>query len=367
MDLKTQKALEALVDRALAKYMKVDPEVIPGGNPDGEREGKWKSFGEFLIACRDNPGDARLKAGLVEGTDTTGGFLVPEEFRAQVLMQALETTVVRRGGATVMPMTTDTLNIPKVKDISHESSVHGGVVAYWTEEAGDKTIKEPTFGKLKLIAHKLTGYTYASDELLADSAIGLEALLIQLFGDTIGWYEDYAFLRGSGVGQPLGVLNSGALISPFRSALNTVALADIAAVWSRMLPSSHTRAVWIASSTTMPQLLQLATTSLTWLSVNQGLADAPPSQLLGRPLFFSEKVPTLGSVGDIGLYDLSKYLIGDRQDLTIASSIHLRFLSDETAWRFVKRVDGQPWVDSAFTPKNGDTMSPFVTLASTTS
>ena len=64
--------------------------------------------------------------------------------------------------------------------------------------------------------------------------------------------------------------------------------------------------------------------------------------------------------------DLSYYLIGDREQISIASSEHVRFTTNETAWRFIERVDGQPWVDSAFTPANGSSLSPFVTLYSAT-
>jgi len=76
------------------------------------------------------------------------------------------------------------------------------------------------FGSVKLIAKKLTGYTYASDELLDDSAIGLEALLLKQFSSAIAWFEDLAFLRGTGVGQPHGIFASGATITPFRAAVN---------------------------------------------------------------------------------------------------------------------------------------------------
>ncbi len=77
-------------------------------------------------------------------------------------------------------------------------------------------------------------------------------------------------------------------------------------------------------------------------------------------------MPTLGTTGD-GLYDLSFYAIGDRQDFRIDTSNSVRFTTDETVWRFVERVGGQPRVDSAFTPANGGaTLSPFVQLSSST-
>lgn len=339
----------------------------PGSEPQPQKS-EFRSRGEFLYTVRMNPEDKRLvRSGMLEGVDSVGGFLVPEEFFNGIMMDVLEKSVIRPNGATVIPMRTDTLDLPKIVDTSHESSLFGGVVAYWTEEAGSKTVKEPTFGQIKMIAKKITGYTYASDELLADNAIGLEALLTRMFGGAIGWYEDDAFINGDGVGKPLGILNSGALLAVNRSAASTVAIADLASILGRVLPQSLGRGVWLANSSVLTQLIKLGSTYLTWIGGGPGDLTKPiPATLLGRPIFFTEKCEALGTAGDIVFADLSYYLIGDRQQMAIASSQHARFTTDETAWRFVKRVDGQPWVDSAFTPANGSTLSPFVTLHSTT-
>lgn len=343
------------------------PEISETEGGDGT-DG-FRTFGEFLWNCRNSPNDPRLRSGLTEGVDSEGGFLVPEVYSKKILTKSLEAAVIRPNGPTIIPMVSDTLNIAKIVDNSHASNLFGGVIAYWTEEAGSKSVKEPTFGQIKLIAKKLTGYTYASDELLADNAVGLEALLVRLFSEAINWYEDDAFIDGDGVGKPLGILNSGALLSVNRSAVSTIAIADVANVWARLLPQSHGRAIWLANPSTLPQLVALGSTYLTWLKGSGGaggLATTPPATLLGRPIVFTEKCSALGTAGDITLVDLSYYLIGDRQKITVASSKHVRFTTDETAWRFVKRVDGQPWLDSAFTPANGSSLSPFVTLHSTT-
>ena len=120
---------------------------------------------------------------------------------------------------------------------------------------------------------------------------------------------------------------------------------------------------WVANKAVLPQLIILGSTYITWTSI---AGQKVPGTLFGIPLYFTEHVATLGSVGDIGLYDFDQYLIGDRKGLKVDRSIEYRFSNDETTWRFVKRVDGQPLLDSAFTPKRGSTQSPFVCLASTT-
>lgn len=351
--------------------LKLDIKRVPLGGEDPPQGDKrtFKTFGEFLSALNDvhyqrmRPDDWRWKA-LSEGTDSAGGFLVPEQFAAGIEQAALETAIVRPR-ARKMPMTGDTLNYPTVKDSTHASSVHGGVIAYWTEEAGTKTPTQPTFGRVKLIAKKLTGFTYASDELLADSAIALEAMLIKMFGDAMTWYEEEAYWQGNGVGQPLGIFNSGALVTPVRAVVNQVALADLGNIMARFEGDlGASSVVWVATKGVLPFLMSLGSTYITWSQIAN---EKIKGSLFGIPLAFSEHVAALGSVGDIGLYNLDQYLIGDRQGLKIDRSIEYRFSTDETTWRFVKRVDGQPLVDSAFTPKRGSTQSPFVCLASTTS
>jgi HK97 family phage major capsid protein len=367
--------VQKMIDDAVRELkIKEERSVIrkftPGGvdtkmKLDYHNTDNFDSFTDYLRTVKMNPHDARLKSGLSEGTDSVGGFTVPEGFSNQILMTAVESSVIRPHGATILKMSSDTLKVPKIKDTSHEagSGVHGGLIAYWTEEAGTKTVEEPTFGQVNLIAKKLTGYTYASDELLSDSALPLDTLIIKAFGETLSWYEDEAFINGSGVGEPLGILNSGATISSARATASQVELADIANMWSRLYPSSVNRAVWLCNPSVLAQIAQLATTSLTWLQLDQGVAKPLPMTLMGRPIYMTEKLPALGTAADLMLVDLSYYLIGDRQRLTVKASEHVRFTTDETAFRFVQRVDGQPWVDSVFTPKNGSTLSPFIALA----
>lgn len=366
MDEKEIAEVAAQAAAEVVEKLEAEKKPLPGDGGE-EPENKFKSFGEFLLTVSKAPDDPRLKA-LSEGTDSAGGFLVPEEWLSSLYKKAIEKSVVRPF-AKKIPMASDTLNFPTIAETSHASHLFGGIIAYWTEEAGSKTAKDPVFGRVKLIAKKLTGFTYASDELLEDSAIALESLLIGLFGDAIAWYEDYAFLRGSGVGEPLGIFNSGAFLNPNRATANAIAMADLGNIMARMYPASlyGPNTVWIANVATLPQLLALSSTSVTWISVDQGAEKRIPARIFGMPLIFTEKVPTLGTTGDIGLYDLSYYLIGDRKGLKVDRSKEYRFANDETTWRFVKRVDGQALVDSAFTPKNGSTLSPFVALYGSTS
>lgn len=297
-----------------------------------------------------------------------GGFLIPEVLRSELLRIALEKAVVR-SRARVIPMETLTVPFPMIDSTSNASNIYGGVAAYWTEEAGSLTDSSPTFGRVKLEAKKLTAYSEVPNELFADSLISLQMLINEIFPEAIAWFEDVAFISGSGVGEPLGFLNSAAMVSVTKEtgqAADTIVWENLVKMYARMLPSSLSNAVWIANLDTFPELATMALSvgtggSAIWLTNG---VDGPPMRILGRPVIFTEKVPTVGDAGDIVLADMSHYLIGDRQAIQADTSPHYRFQTDMTSMRFIERVDGRPWLQSAITPRTGaNTLSPFVQLA----
>lgn len=300
----------------------------------------------------------------------TGGFLVPETLRAELLRVSLETSIVRSRARTI-PMDSARVPFPTIDSTSNASSVYGGIVGYWTEEGAALTESEATFGRVVLDASKLTAYCEVPNELLQDSIISFSALMDQLMPAAISWFEDIAFIRGTGVGQPLGVMLSPALVSVAKEtgqAADTILWENLVKMYARMLPSSLNSAVWVANIDTFPQLATMSLAvgtggSAIWL--NNGVVG-PPMTILGRPLIFTEKMETLGGGGsgkDIAFLDFSYYLIGDRMQMRAESSPHVKFANDITAYRVIERVDGRGWLASAITPNKGtNTLSPFVTL-----
>jgi HK97 family phage major capsid protein len=311
----------------------------------------------------------RVRNAFSSTVPSEGGFLIPETLRSELLRVALETSIVR-SRARVIPMETLRVPFPAIDSTSNVSSVHGGIVAYWTEEGGTLTDSSPTFGRIVLEAKKLTVYTEVPNELISDSIGSFQAFIDELFPEALSFYEDDAFINGNGVGQPLGFLNSGAtaaisVTKETSQVTATIVWENIVKMYSRMLPGSLNRAVWIAGIDTFPQLATMALAvgtggSAIWL--NNG-AQGPPMTILGRPVIFTEKAPAVGTVGDIAFVDLGFYLIGDRQVMSAMSSPHYKFGNDKTAYRIIQRVDGRPWLQSAITPKNnGATLSPIVKL-----
>ncbi len=310
---------------------------------------------------------AEMKNAASSYTGADGGFLVPEETRAELLQLSVESGVVR-SRARVIPMSSPSVGIPSVDDTSHASSLFGGITASWESEAQSSNATNPQFSKVVLNAHKLKAYTEVPDELMRD-AVAFESFLNSAFPQALAFYEDYAFMHGTGVGQPEGFYNADAAVVVAKEsgqAADTVLWENIVKVYSRMLPESLNRAVWIVPQDVFPELATMALSvgtggSAIWL--NNGV-QGPPMTILGRPVIVSEKAPKLGDEGDITFVDLGYYLVGDHQTMTATSSPHYKFQQDVTAFKVVERVDGRLWLNSAVTPKNGGpTLSPVVKLA----
>lgn len=312
----------------------------------------------------------RVRNAFSSNVPSEGGFLIPETLRSELLTISLELSIVR-SRARVIPMESLRVPFPAIDSTSNVSSVYGGVVGYWTEEGAALQASQAAFSRVVLDAKKLTAYTEVPNELISDSLISFQAFLDQIFPEALGFYEDDAFLNGSGVGEPLGALaagNNASIVVAKESGqpADSIVWENIVRMYARMLPGSLARAVWIVPPNAFPELATMALSvgtggSAIWL--NNGV-EGPPMTILGRPVIVSEKVPPLGDEGDISFVDFGFYLIGDRQAMSATSSEHYKFGNDMTAYRIIERVDGQPWLQSPITPRNnGDTLSPFVRLA----
>jgi HK97 family phage major capsid protein len=347
--------------------------------PSGEGDPK-KSFGDWALAVARNDrsylekhygskfNEWQTKAALGESSGVTGGYTVPPEFYQQLQTIMAEQTFIRPR-AFVVPMSSATLQMPYLDVTTVQSAgvspFFGGVQMYWTAEAQTRTETEPQFKQMELRAWELSGYSVSSNVLLQDSIIGLEKFLMTLFAKAIAWYEEYAFLQGNGAGKPQGMLAASATIAVTRAGPSLIQFADVATMWSKLLPVSWNSAVWAFSPSTIPQLLQLkdGNNRAIFISIDQGITKSPTWALLGRPAIPTEKLPALGTKGDLMLVDPQFYVIGDRMQIEIAASEHVNFLKNQMTWRVVERVDGQPWMDKPVTLQDGSTqVSPFVAL-----
>lgn len=304
-----------------------------------------------------------------ESVGASGGFLVPAEFLAQLQAVTAELALVR-GRASIIRMRRRQIGIPVLDQTGTTAGLphwFGGMRFYWAEEAEEKTLSDASFREIQLVAHKLIGYTSASDELVADAAISLADFLSGPLGMAggISWMEDFAFIQGTGAGQPLGVINAGATISVPRVATNPT-YPDLCDMVENFLPSG--RGIWFISQSLYSEMLQLSgpagNASYIWGNAIAG----QPDRLLGYPVVFTEKCPLRNNPGDVILADWRYYLIGDREATTVESTQYDLWRYDKTSWRAVHRVDGQPWLSAPLYYQDGTTqISPFVILGAKSS
>lgn len=296
-----------------------------------------------------------------------GGFLIPESFDTEIRSLTLEQTIVR-SRATVVPMTTPTQLFPFVDWTTNVGSTFGGWTVTRVPEGGTITPSQSKFGRVRLSVTKQVAGAEVPNEMFADVA-ALDGFIRSTLPQAMAFAEDIDFLVGDGVGGPLGMLHAAntALITVAKETnqlASTVVTNNILKMYARMIPSSKMRAVWLVNPTTFIELQQLSiavgTGGAPVMLVN--FANSPVPTMLGRPIVETEKVPALGSAGDISFVDAAYYLIGDRPGSALESSPHAQFMNDVTEMKLTARNDGRPWIQEPFQPLNGDTLSPFVTL-----
>lgn len=350
------------------------PEVKPTPSKDNEK--RFASFGEQLMAAyrAATPGgkvDERLTtraaSGLNESTPSDGGFLVQQDFVTELLKKTYETGILA-SKVKKIPISTNA-NGMKINAIDEDSRANGsrwgGVQTYWEGEADEITASKPKFRQMELSLKKLTGLCYATDELLQDAA-ALEAVIRQAFAEEFGFKIDDAILSGSGEGEPLGILNSGAIVTVAKEASQTdiITVENLIKMWNRLWSRSRANAVWYINQELEPYLYTLKIGDKPVYIPAGGLSEKPYGTLFGRPVVPIEQCSAAGEVGDIILADIGQYLLIDKGGVKSASSIHVRFLYDENVFRFIYRVDGKPIWTKPLTPYKGSaTVSPFVTLA----
>lgn len=346
----------------------------PPPGPGAARE--FENFGEFMAAVRFNPNDQRLNfvenAGAVGDpelrgemrmdNDTQGGFMVPPQLRDTIMRIEPEEALVRPR-ATVIPAGSPPdagVTIPALDQTGSNHNMYGGVEVKWIGEGEEKPETDAKLREIMLTPHEVAGFVTVTDKLLRNWQAASSFVEGLLRGAVYG-AEEYAFLRGSGVHQPLGAINAGAMKFINRATANHVTYADLINMVARFLMRGGVSPVW-----SMPQssLLDIAT-----MTDPEGRYIWQPSAvggfagtLLGYPVRWNNRAPALGAKGDITLIDWSQYLIKDGSGPFVAASEHVKFTSNKTVIKIFWNVDGAPWLTAPLIEENGYEVSPFVGL-----
>lgn len=316
-----------------------------------------------------NPENETRQSGASEAVASEGGYLVQKDFNDAILEKTYSIgEIASRVTRQAIGPQANGLTYNSIDESSRANgSRWGGVRAYWTAEAAALTASQPTFSQQTLTLKKLTALFYATEELLMDQT-ALAGLVERIVPEEIAFKVEDAILDGSGSGQPLGISNSAANITIAKESgqtATTIVANNVEKMWARCWGPSRSTAVWLINQDCEASLMAMADANSNAIYLPPlGLSDTPFSRIMNRPVLTSEYCATLGSVGDIRLCDLSQYLLIDKGAVRGDSSMHVRFLYDERAFRWLYRVDGQPMWNTALTPFNGsNTLSPFLDLA----
>jgi len=394
MELTDEKIAEITAEAAAKAVEEYKAKVITRKIPAEDAEIKvvkdaadqpFSSLGEQLMAVKNaelSKGrnmDTRLMSkaivGNSEGIPADGGFLVQTDFATQLLEKVfVNSDIVRRVYRMPVSANSNAMKIPAVADDSRaDGSRSGGIRAYWLGEGATKTPSYTSFKQISLELKKLVGYTTCTDELLED-APALGSWIQRAFASEFDFKLADAIINGDGAAKPLGILNAPCLVTVTAETgqgASTIVAENIIKMWASRFGPNTGNYVWLINQNIEPQLYTMAlavgTGGVAVYMPAGGLSGVPYGQLFGKPVIPCEQAASLGTAGDIILADLSQYVMIDKGSMQSASSIHVNFATDQTAFRFVYRCDGQPLWSNYLTPYKGTTsyQSPFVVLSGT--
>lgn len=342
----------------------------------------FRHFGDFARAVKNaNPRfggelDGRLVRNasastyMQESVGADGGFAVPPDFRSEIMGRVFsEEKLLARTDRQVTSSNSITMPI----DMNTPWQTSGGIKSYWVGEAQTKTQSKMSLEQVTVKAHQLATLIPVTEELLED-APALDGYLRRKVPEYMDFTISFALAWGSGAGQPLGFMNSPALITQAAEgaqSADTIVPANLVKMLSRLPVNSRSSAVWLIHPDAEPQLPLMTLSNQPVYLPAGGLSSAGFGTLLGRPVIPHQVCATVGDIGDIMLVDFGQYMTllktgGGRgaDGLRADVSIHLWFDQDLVAYRFTLRIGGMPWWSSVLAMRSGsNTQSPFVTLA----
>jgi HK97 family phage major capsid protein len=311
-----------------------------------------------------------------EGSGADGGFAVPPDFRNSIMQTILAEDSLL---AKCDQVTVDGNQFTCPMDETSPWQTTGGIQATWDGEAVAATQSKPALGERTIKANKIRCLVPMTEESMADAS-ALDSWLRKKAPEKIGHKVDLAIFQGTGVGQPLGVLNSPALVTVSKESsqtADTLIGLNVIKMHMRMYAPCRKNAVWLINPDIEAELLNLSLPGrdavgnavtgwggLLYVPPG-GLSASPFGTLLGRPVVPNQVCETLGDKGDIAFIDFTQYLavLKSGPNPRVETSMHLWFDQDLMAFKFVLRVGGITWWSSTLSARDGSTTySPYVAL-----
>ena len=333
--LERQEALDAELNRPVNKPLTGKP---MNGKLEDDGEGKTGRASDeykknFWNAMRSKAPVPNVTNALQIGTDTEGGYLVPDEFE-NTLVEALEEENIFRQMAKIIQTSSGDRKIPVV-------ATKG--TASWMDEEGAYPEGDDSFGQVSIGAYKLGTMIKVSEELLNDSVFDLQSYITREFARRIGSREEEAFFTGNGTGKPLGILAAtGGAETGITAASATAVTADELIDLYYSLRSPYRRnAVWTLNDSTVKAILKLKDGNGQYLW-QPGITAGAPDMILGRPVRTSTYMPEIAAgAKTIAFGDFSYYWIADRQGRSFKRLNELFAATGQVGFLASQRVDGK--------------------------
>jgi len=295
----------------------------------------------------------------------SGAYLLPEQFIPE-LMRIAQQNDILYGKTMVIPSDGGELVIPALDHsgayVEGQSAYYGGVTVTWGSDDDSAIDTQPKFKQVRLRTNAMKASTRVKNQLMMRSAVAIDAVVGNLLGGAIARARDYAILRGTGQGMPLGVLNSPAAIDVGGSAID---FATLSGMEDNVIPERDDNYIWVIHSRKRSAIWGLQQTNNTLVTFLPDLRGRPQTTLLGRPISFTDKTPfASGDVSNtVNLIDPSTIVVSEFQGIALAVSDQARFEQDETVIRAILSMDSQPWLTNKIAvTATPDYVSGFITI-----
>ena len=324
-------AVDAAMALPTSKPLTEKPEAAKKDEKTGRASNAYKNA--FWAQTRSRAAIPEFRNDLQEGTDSEGGYLVPDEYE-HTLVQALNEENVIRNHARVITTSNGLHKIPIV-------AAHG--TAAWMEEEDAYSASDETFGQVNLDAHKVGTLIKVSEELLQDSAFDLEAYMSEEFTRRIGDKEEDAFLNGNGSNKPTGILNAtgGAQVGVTAASSTAITADEVIDLFYSLRAPYRKKAIWILNDATIKMIRKLKNGAGEYLW-QPALKSGDVPTILGCPYFTSQFAPTIEAGAKVIAFgDFSYYWIGDRQGISFKRLNELYAGNGQVGFLASKRLDGK--------------------------
>ena len=274
-----------------------------------------------------------IRNALQVGTDSEGGYLVPDTFEKKLITSLEEENVIRRH-AHVFATSSGSHKIPIV-------STRG--TAAWVDEEGQIPESDDAFGQQLIGAHKIATLIKVSEELLNDSAFDLESYFATEFARRIGNLEEAAFLTGNGTAKPTGILADvgGAEIGVTAASETAITADELIDLFYSLKSPYRKKAIWVLNDSTVRAIRKLKDSNGQYLW-HPALNDGEYDTILGKRIFTTPYAPELGAgAKSIAFGDFSYYWIGDRAGITFRRLNERYAETGQVGFLASKRVDGK--------------------------